>query len=71
MVQHKDAENRAHELKQTNIDLEGRLLRSDKEKHFYHDKVKNMEKILERKEKDIVDLEQQLIELRDTKFDKS
>lgn len=73
-MQQKEAENRAHELKQTiarDIDLEGRLMRSNTEKTFLNDKLKVVEKTLARKEADVVDLERQLNELRDSKFDKS
>ena len=46
-------------------------MRANKESHFFNDKIKNLEKALSRKEEDIMDLEKQLIELRDSKFDKS
>ena len=73
-MQQKEAENQARELKQTiarDIDLEGRLMRSNTEKTFLNDKLKVAEKTLARKEADVVDLERQLNELRDSKFDKS
>ena len=48
-MQQKAAEDRAHALKQTNIDLEGRIMRANKDNTFANEKIKNLEKTLSRK----------------------